>query len=289
MNCRLPNRIGGSGGGVIVLPEKGKALNDYTWEEISLISTMGMASEYFSVGDRKEIKLNGTISSTGGHAPLSFSDYTTYAFIIGINHNASIEGENLIHFQLGKTALSGGVAVAYRAENYNVQITNKGNFYMNSTTAGGWRDSNIRNNIYGTSITNYSDKFMGMLPEELRTVLKPVIKYTDNTGSSTGESDVTATTDYLFSLSEFEVTGVRDYANQYEQNKQKQYAYYSTNSSEAKYQHTSSMASAADYASWWLRSPRAGNADQFLYCYNLRWVSIQSCTTSLAIAPAFCV
>ena len=82
-------------------------LNKNTWETIKDISDAGQGANYWSVGDRKAVTLNGTV----GH--LTLSNYTTYAFIIGFNHNASLEGENRIHFQLAKTALSGGTDVCF--------------------------------------------------------------------------------------------------------------------------------------------------------------------------------
>ena len=49
--------------------------------------------------------------------------------------------------------------------------------------------------------------------------MQPVTKYTDNTANGGGnvQTYVTATTDYLFLLAEFEVFGTRSYANSYEQ------------------------------------------------------------------------
>ena len=82
-------------------------LNKNTWETIKNISDAGQGANYWSIGDRKAVTLNGTV----GH--LTLSNYTIYAFVIGFNHNASLEGENRIHFQLGKTALSGGTDVCF--------------------------------------------------------------------------------------------------------------------------------------------------------------------------------
>lgn len=45
------------------------------------------------------------------------------------------------------------------------------------------------------------------------------------------QANVTATTDYLFLLAEFEVFGSRSGANQYEQNSQAQYDYYKAGNS----------------------------------------------------------
>ena len=67
-------------------------LNDTEWDVIKSVSDAGQGANYWSIGDRKAVTLNGTV----GH--LSLSNYTTYAFIIGFNHNASVEGANRIHF-----------------------------------------------------------------------------------------------------------------------------------------------------------------------------------------------
>ena len=57
-------------------------LNKNTWETIKNISDAGQGANYWSIGDRKAVTLNGTV----GH--LTLSNYTTYAFIIGFNHNS---------------------------------------------------------------------------------------------------------------------------------------------------------------------------------------------------------
>ena len=81
-------------------------LNDNDWATIKKISDKGEGANYWSIGDRKAVTLNGTVGT------LTLSNYTIYAFILGFNHNAELEGQNRIHFQLGKTALSGGTDVA---------------------------------------------------------------------------------------------------------------------------------------------------------------------------------
>ena len=94
---------------------------------------------------------------------------------------------------------------------------------------------------------------MAALPSDLRAVMQPVTKYTDNTANGGGnvQTYVTATTDYLFLLAEFEVFGTRSYANSYEQNYQAQYDYYKAGNSRVAYNH--SAVSTAVW--WWLRSP----------------------------------
>ena len=268
--------IGVAGATKKVWPNK-KALNDCTWDEISEISSSGKAASMFKVGDRKEIVLNGTMSK------LTFSDYHTYAFIIGFDHNASREGSNRIHFQLAKTALSGGKDIGF-VSGYN----NHSDFYMNTsdTNSGGWEDSYMRNNILGTSKTSYSGKFIGVLPSALRNVLKSVTKYTDNTGnSSTSLSAVTATTDYAFLLSEYEVFGSCIYANSNEASRQQQYAYYSAGNSKVKYRHNST----GRLVTWWLRSPYRSGSTFFVYVDGNGDAGLNFASSSCGVAPCFCV
>ena len=101
---------------------------------------------------------------------------------------------------------------------------------------------------------------MAALPSDLRAVMQPVTKYTDNTGNASNSSgNVTTTTDYLFDLSEFEVFGTKSYANQYEQNYQAQYDYYKAGNTKIANNHT-----AVTTAVWWgLRSPCCIDADSF--------------------------
>lgn len=102
---------------------------------------------------------------------------------------------------------------------------------------------------------------MAALPSDLRAVMQPVTKYTDNTGNGSNSSgNVTTTTDYLFDLSEFEVFGTRRYANQYEQNYQLQYDYYKAGNTKIANNHT-----AVTTAVWWgLRSPWCNTSNYFV-------------------------
>ena len=257
-------------------------LNNNEWSVIKSVSDAGQGANYWSIGDRKAVTLNGTV----GH--LSLSNYTTYAFIIGFNHNASVEGTNRIHFQLAKTALTGGTDVCLCDSSYNSNVSTTGYFSMNSsrTNSGGWASSQMRTNICGTSLSSYSGTIIAVIPEALRAVLKSVTKYTDNTGDgSTAESAVTATTDYFFLLSEYEVFGSISYANSKESSKQAQYAYYSAGNSKIKYKHNDTSTAAR----WWLRSPRASISTTFVSVLTGGTVSNPNASISLGFAPGFCV
>ena len=256
------------------------ALNDCTWEQISAISSAGTGANYWAVGDRKQVTLNGTVGS------LSLSNFSTYAFIIGFNHNSSREGSGRIHFQLAKTALSGGTDICFIDTSYE-SYGSSAAFRMNTdrSNSGGWEDSYMRNNICGTSKSTTSGRIMGAIPADLRNALKSVTKYTNNTGNSSSSGAVTATTDFFFLLAEYEVFGNITYSNTYEANYQQQYAYYSAGNSKVKYRHNSTKSS----VSWWLRSPTTVSTTGFVTVYTKGIVNIDVADASLGFAPGFCV
>lgn len=196
-------------------------LNDATWAEINAAALDGTASSLWNVGDKKEIILNGTFTTN-----TTFSNLPIYAFIIGFNHNSVLEGNNTITFQLG-----------YDRNNHRVSVCKDENVVMFTTSAdtsvhsvgNGWEDSYMRNTLLSS--------FKNCLPSDLRSILKNVTKYTDNVGEiypSSGhtsdeidyEAHVTATSESIFILSEYEYFGVCTNANEYEQYKQAQYDYY---------------------------------------------------------------
>ena len=203
---------------------------------------------------------------------------THYAFIIGFNHNSGVEGSNRIHFQLGKTALSGGSDICFVDSNYSY-TGNDTAFRMNTsnTNSGGWNNSYMRNTI--------CPAFKNALPAALKSVLKSVTKYTDNTGKSTAASAVTATTDDIFLLAEYEVFGTIASGNTNESSKQAQYAYYSAGNSKIKHKHDGTSTA----ANWWLRSPRAGNSYNFVDVITDGTVGNGNAYRSLGFAPGFCV
>ena len=257
-------------------------LNNNDWSTISEVSDAGTGANYWAIGDRKQVTLNGTVGSC------TFSNYSTYAFIIGFNHNSSREGTGRIHFQLAKTALSGGTDICFTDSSYNSSGSSAA-FRMNTsrTNSGGWEDSYMRNSICGTSKTSTSGRFMGAIPSVLRNVLKSVSKYTDNTGGGDGSVSnyVTRTTDYIFLLSEYEVFGTITDGNTYEANYQQQYAYYAAGNSKIKYRHNSTGSSAR----WWLRSPHASISDRFRCVNTSGNVDNIYADYSLGFAPGFCV
>lgn len=256
-------------------------LNENEWSVIRAVSDAGQGENYWSVGDCKEIVLDGTV----GH--LTLSSFTTCAFIIGFNHNASVEGSGRIHFQLAKTALSGGTDIALCDSKYNSSVSETGYFSMNgsNTNSGGWASSQMRTKICGTSLSSYSGTIIAVIPAALRAVLKPVIKYTNNTGNSMEASAVTATTDYFFLLSEYEAFGSVVYGNTNEASKQAQYAYYSAGNSKIRYNHSAT----STVVDWWLRTPRASSSTNFALMNKGGGFSNTDAVYASGFAPGFCV
>lgn len=276
------NAVSGTTSYSLALSIISTTLNENDWDTISEVSDAGEGASYWAVGDRKAITLNGTVGA------LTLSSVTTYAFILGFNHNSSWEGSNRIHFQLAKTALSGGADICFTDSSY-LSTGSTTAFRMNtsSTNSGGWSSSYMRNSICGTSLTSYSGTIIAAIPDELRAVLKQVTKLTDNTGGGAGSSTsyITATKDYFFLLSEYEVFGTVTYGNTGEADRNAQYAYYAAGNSKVKYQHSATTIA----ASWWLRSPNADNSASFMRVRADGSVDYINAYISLGFAPGFCV
>ena len=231
-------------------------LNSNTWAQIKAASDAGEGANFWDVGDVKAITINGKAGAT------TFSNLSVNAFILGFNHNSAKEGSNKIHFQIGKI---GTTDVCLCDSNYGSNTSTSGAFTMNTsnTNSGGWSSSHMRKTVLGSDSTPTSptaNTLLACLPSDLRAVMKPITKYSDNTGGgSNTASYVTATTDYLPLLSEFEVQGTRSYANSAEQNSQAQYDYYKAGNSKVKYKHNATGTAAR----WWLRSVLASGTYGF--------------------------
>ena len=215
--------------------------NTASYSEISTASRNGTAASLWSLGDTKAVILNGTVGA------YTFSNETTYMFIVAFDHNSSVEmnGEHHIICSFAKSALAGGKDIAFTDSQYNKSTSNPC-YHMNSsnTNSGGWENSYMRQTI--------CSQFKNAMPSDLKAVLRQRTIYTDNTGGGTNNSSyVTATTDTVYIPSEFEVHGARKYANSYEQNHQQQLAYYKNGASKRRYKSDNTSTAAW----WWVRSP----------------------------------
>lgn len=247
-------------------------LNNATWAQIKEVAEKSQGQNYWSIGDTKQITINGKLSDG-----LTLSNYQTWVYIIGFDHNSDKEGAG-IAFQGFKTAQAGGMNICLCDNGYDSYKSSGQWFNMNNnnSTTGGWASCNMRNNTLPVVKT--------ALPADLQAVIKTTTLYTDNTGGrSTSSSYVTQTQDELYLLAELEIFGQLAYANAAEQNYQKQYAYYVAGNSKIKYKHNDT----ATVAYWWERSVRA--ADSYYFCVVTidGTANIDAASGSHGLAPAF--
>ena len=227
--------------------------NTASYSEISTASRNGTAASMWSIGDVKAVTLNGLVGD------YQFSNETVYMFIIAFDHNSSVEmnGEHHIICSFAKSAAVGGKDIAF-VDSHDGYNTSAPAFHMNSskTNSGGWQSSYMRSDI--------CSQFKNALPSDLRAVLRTRTIYTDNTGDGTNKSsNVTATTDYVYIPSEFEVQGDINSSNKAERNYQQQLAYYKNGASKIRYKSNNTST-----ATWWLtRSPATYLKGKFCFVY----------------------
>lgn len=151
----------------------GATLEATTWDNIAVVSKFGQAQNYWKVGDRKNITVNGV---------------TYAAQIIGFDHDTltTADGSRTkagITFQL----------VDCMATTYPMNSSN--------TNANGWRGSAMRTSTMAT------------LLNQLSTDLKNVLKFVNKVSSvGNNSSGLETTSDKLFLLSEIEIFGATQYS-----------------------------------------------------------------------------
>ena len=219
--------------------------------DIPAITKSGLASSIWAIGDTREVKLNGTVGA------YSFSNETTYIFIMAFDHNSSVEMNNEHHIICGfaKSAATGGKDVAFTDSFYG-KYTSAACFHMNAsnTNSGGWASSYMRNTI--------CSQFKNAMPSDLQAVLRTRTIYTDNIGDGSGSvsSNVTATTDFVYLPSEVEIFGTATYTNSHEKDYQQQLAYYKNGASKTRYKSSDTSTEV-----WWrFRSPYYYTSGSFL-------------------------
>ena len=253
-----------------------------SWATIRAVSDTGAAANYWSVGDAKGITINGKVGAT------TISNLSISVFILGFNHNASREGRNRIHFQIGKI---NGTLVGLVDSYYETNTNTTGAFTMNTsqTNSGGWDNSYMRKTVLGSNSAGATspaaNTLLAALPADLRAVMKPATKYSDNTGGSDKPSYVTSTTDLLPLLSEFEYHGARTSANSAEQNYQAQYDYYKAGNSKVHYKHNDTGTAARA----WCRSVLASGNVYFCLVGTSGNADSSNARISYALAPCFFV
>lgn len=250
-----------------------KTLNQYTWSEIKSIADAGTAGQYWSVGDYKEVSVAaGTVDQ------MSVVAGTYRAVIIGINHNPTYENPNSIDFAIGQNTSSTDI-IFYNSTGVRMNMSN--------VTTGGWTGSQM--------YLIYLPQFYNLLSGNtgLQSAMIAPKKWTNNVGGGSGadiEANVTLSENAsykMFLMAEYEILGTRTYANSYEQNKQMQYAYYSSSGLAKSKKRYKTDTGAAYY--WWERSALCTTTSTGYFCYVNRYgdASGSGANSAYGLCPCF--
>ena len=255
-------------------PPISNVFNDNSWDTIKLAVNAGTAASYWKVGDRKAVTLNGTVGTK------SFSNTTTYCYILGFDHNKDVEsnGAHALHIGFGASALSGGAYIAYCDSKYDKSASTTGYFSMNSsnTNSGGWNSCQMKSTI--------CPAFKNALPAKLKNNIRAVTKWQNDGGSTTGQSS----SNEIWLLSEKEIFGSAK-QSKYTAN-QLQYDFYKgvTGWSAApKIKYKDTKTSTAVF--WWVRSARSSYSSSFCIVYADGDVSGSPAGISFGFAPCLCL
>lgn len=282
-------------------------LNAVSWAKIREISDAGTGRNYWSVGDCKAVPLSGTMGTLA-------LDTTLWVYILGFDHNKDKEGSGIQFGGFKTDSGSSGIDVCLIDSKYSSSATD-GTKYFNMNhwgfpNHGGWARSDMRYDILGstdvapknygkspasgdvgydatpTCATNpVANTLMSCFPTDLRAVMKPITKWTNNVGNKDNtEEAVTVTIDYLPLLAEFEIFGTRKFANSFEQNYQMQYEYFSAGNSKVKYRHSATGSTAC----WWERSVQYNSTNYFCYADH-NGPTVIATYYSYGVAPAFII
>ena len=151
----------------------GATLEATSWDNIAAVSKFGQAPNYWKVGDKKNITVNGV---------------TYAAQIIGFDHDTLTTADG------GRT--KAGITFQL-VDCLNTTYSMNGS----NTNVNGWRGSTMRTSTMAT--------LLNQLSSDLKSVLKFVNKVTSKGNNQSG---LETTSDKLFLLSEIEVFGATQYS-----------------------------------------------------------------------------
>ena len=251
------------------------AVEAYTWDELAQISDeIGAAGdEAAAIEVAKKYNLctpEGKLDGTQVKLVTLTNNMTVPVQIVGFAHDDKTAG--------GKAGITFmfGDAIAEAPMN------------QTDTNAGGWEASQMRAYLNGDG--------MALLPEDLKKVVAPVDKLTNNVGETQDVSAVTTTSDSLWLLSAAELCGSIDWysdpsynavlnAEGFEYQLFRDTAVDSSNANDIlvkNYQNSPYR--------WWERSPIPSNSDYFLYVNSGGGPDYSvGAGNSFGVVPGFCL
>ena len=296
-------------------------LNDATWAQISEASLAGTASSYWEVGDAKKITINGYFAATDHTYS---TDAWCFIIGFDHNMEMESNNQHSIHFSLFRHTSTGSdicissvTSVTSPTADMEKKIDCNMCHWGGDEDTGGWKGSNhggwkgcdlrydvlgstnVRPSGYGGAVTQsrtgydagattatspVSNTYMSLLPSDLRAVMRPITKYTNNAGGITIGNPVSASVDYLPLMSENELYNTASITVGYEQNYTVQYAYYQSGNSANRVVYGGGSAT----LEYWLRSP-AASSDLSFVTANGRSAGSRWAVYVLGLAPIFMV
>lgn len=263
-------------------------LTTMSWSEIENISKQGNARNYFEIGDLKTIQLDfGNTSLIEGNGVVNRT-----VFIIGFDHNNSIEGTGIHFCGFKSDAAVSNICLAdsvYGTEQSILCL----NMNDSASCDGGWFDCRMRYSVLGSTNINksnatedcavspVSNTIIATFPSDLRAVMKPMTKYTADRKS--GAYTNRKTIDFLPLLSEYEVFGNYSYSNSVSEGFEQQYEYF-MNGNSTKFRYGNST---SDFGIWWLRSSYGSADDGFCLVNEEGKATATPANYSLGVVPIF--
>jgi hypothetical protein len=163
------------------------SLNDYSWSEIQGICKLGLANEYFNVGDTKTIEL-GEMNS------MEYWHYGT----LGTTTSIDAQKATLVVADIANDSIT-MLFTSYNTQAPFYQMTPQANTY-GGTNIGGWEATILRKWLNNTS----EGGFYNALPNDLKSVIKT---HSTSYSATYDTTNVSYCDDYLWLLSAKEVFG----------------------------------------------------------------------------------
>lgn len=162
------------------------SLDDYTWEELALISRKIQETS----SNKKALEIAETYHLVNSEQSLENENTKTVRLSDGTKAQVQIVGFKAD--TLTDDGLPAGITFMFRTS-IAMRAVN------DSAATGGWEQSSLREWL--------ADKGMAKLPDDLRNQIRPVRKLTNNTGGTKDASSITATDDMLWLPSMSELCG----------------------------------------------------------------------------------